>query len=489
MAAASVTATGQLELDDMQGLLLRGYPHLRAACFLLYGVEQPAAARELLATLADRMTPASQKPDQHALHVAMTVPGLRRLGLPDAVLNGFPLEMREGMVTAHRSRILGDVEESAPDRWAFGGPATPEVHLMLLVYGLDSSLLTPIVRTLDGEAKKRGLREIVRLTTTDIGRAEHFGFHDGISQPRLEGIGASTHDHDQTLRAGELVLGYRDEYGLYALRPTVAPGDDPAGTLPTDADGGPNHDLGRNGSYLVFRQLEQDVHGFWRYVDRAARDHAGHAGSQGRVELASKLVGRWPGGAPLVLSPHSDDPARADSNDFRYHTEDAYGQRCPVGAHIRRTNPRDSLDPRPGTARSIEVANHHRLLRRGRSYGPRLPIDDALADEGDDTPRGLYFICLNTNLSRQFEFVQQTWVRSPKFAGLYDEPDPILAGGSFSMPTETVRRRLPTVPRFVTVRGGAYFFLPGIRAVRYLAELGGDGSGGEPGNSSRPVGS
>jgi len=489
VAAAPVTATDRLELDDMQGLLLRGYGNLRAACFLLYGVEQPAAARDFLAALADRVTPASQKPGEHALHIAVTVPGLRRLGLPDAVVNGFPLEMREGMVTAHRSRILGDVHESAPDRWAFGGPAGPEVHMMLLVYGAERSLLTPLVRELDREAKRGGLREIARLETTDIGPAEHFGFHDGISQPRLDGIGAATHDQDETLRAGELVLGYRDEYGLYAVRPMVAPHDDPAGTLPADAEGSPDHDLGRNGSYLVFRQLEQDVPGFWRYVDDAARHDGREADAEARLALASKLVGRWPGGAPLVLSPHSDDPALADANDFRYHAADADGQRCPLGAHIRRTNPRDSLDPQPGTTHSIEVANHHRLLRRGRSYGPRLPIDTALAGEGDDTPRGLYFICLNTNLSRQFEFVQQTWVRSPKFAGLYDEPDPILAGGSFSIPTETVRRRLASVPRFVTVRGGAYCFLPGIRAVRYLASLGGVGSGGEPGNSSRPVGS
>jgi len=473
----------------MQGLLLRGYGGLRAACFMLYGVEHPAAAREFLAALADRVTPASRKPAQQALHIAVTVPGLRRLGLPDAVVAGFPLEMREGMVTAHRSRILGDVDASAPEGWKFGGPAGPEVHMMLLVYGGNSSLLAPIVRELAGEAKEGGLGEIVRLETTDIGRAEHFGFRDGISQPRLEGIGSATHGQDETLRAGELVLGYRDEYGLYALRPMVASHEDPAGTLPADAGGSPQHDLGRNGSYLVFRQLEQDVHGFWRYVDAAARHDGRGANPEARIELASKLVGRWPGGAPLVLSPDSDDPALADANDFRYHAADAYGQRCPVAAHVRRANPRDSLDPRPGTARSIEVANHHRLLRRGRSYGPRLPMDDALAHGGDDTPRGLYFICLNTNLSRQFEFVQQTWVRSPKFAGLYDEPDPILAGGSFSIPTETVRRRLPDVPRFVTVRGGAYFFLPGIRAVRYLAGLGGVGSGGEPGNSSRPVGS
>src|SRR6185312_7578660 len=162
-----------------------------------------------------------------------------------------------------------------------------------LVYGAGPSLLTPLVRGLAGEAKQGGLREIVRLETMDIGPAEHFGFHDGISQPRLEGIGAASHDQDETLRAGELVLGYRDEYGLYALRPLVAPHDDPAGTLPADADGSPHHDLGRNGSYLVLRQLEQDVHGFWRYVDDAAR-HDGQAGSDARLALAAKLVGRWP---------------------------------------------------------------------------------------------------------------------------------------------------------------------------------------------------
>jgi Dyp-type peroxidase family len=489
VAAAAVTANAPLELDDMQGLLLRGYANLRAACFLLYEVERPADARKFLAVLADRVTPASRKPAQHALHLAVTVPGLRRLGLPDAVVNGLPLEMREGMVTPHRSRILGDVHESAPDRWAFGGPSTPEVHVMLLVYGVESSLLAPFVDELAGDAQTGGLGQIARLETTDIGRAEHFGFHDGISQPRLEGIGGAEHGDDQTLRAGEVVLGYPDEYGLYALRPMVGAPGDPSGKLPPDAEGGPQHDLGRNGSYLVFRQLEQDVQGFWRYVDHAAAGHGRPPGAEMRLELASKLVGRWPGGAPLVLSPHSDDPALADSNDFRYHTADPYGQRCPLGSHVRRANPRDSLDPRPGTARSIEVANHHRLLRRGRSYGPRLPIDDALEREPDNTPRGLYFICLNTNLSRQFEFVQQTWVRSPKFAGLYDEPDPILAGGSFTIPTESVRRRLLDVPRFVTVRGGAYFFLPGIRAVRYLAALGGAGSGCEPGNTSRPVGS
>jgi len=478
-----VTPDGALELDDMQGLILRGYGGLPVACFLLYGIERPDAARSFLAAVAGRLTPASARPTGTALHLALTVPGLRKLGLPESAAGSFPLQVREGMVTHHRSRILGDVDESAPEHWAFGGPGTPAVHLMLLAYAADAEQLAALVDGLSGEAEAGGLVPVGRLDTTDIGRAEHFGFHDGISQPLLEGIHGAAHG-DETLRAGELVLGYPDEYGLYAARPLVAAEDDPAAALPADPEGSPRHDLGRNGSYLVLRQLEQDVRGFWRFADAAARDGAEAADPDARVRLASKLVGRWPGGAPLALSPDHDDPALKDENGFHYHAQDPYGQRCPVAAHVRRTNPRDSLDPDPGSARSIAVGNHHRILRRGRSYGPRLSVEQALADDGDDLPRGLYFMCLNTNLPRQFEFVQQTWARSPKFAGLYDQPDPILAGGPFSIPTATIRRRLAEVPRFVTVRGGAYFFLPGIRAVRYLA-----GSGGDPGNSSSPVGS
>ena len=176
-----------------------------------------------------------------------------------------------------------------------------------------------------------------------------------------------------------------------------------------------------------------------------------------------------------MLAPDADDPASsAPANDFRYHAEDPQGCAARSASHVRRTNPRDSLDPDPGSSASVAVGKHHRLLRRGRAYGPPLSIDHALRAGGDGrAPRGLHFICLNANISRQFEFIQQTWVNSPKFAGLYDDPDPLLApSGSFSIPAAPVRRRLTGVPRFVTVRGGAYFMLPGLRAVRYLAGLG-----------------
>jgi deferrochelatase/peroxidase EfeB len=160
-----------------------------------------------------------------------------------------------------------------------------------------------------------------------------------------------------------------------------------------------------------------------------------------------------------------------------------------VASHIRRTNPRESLDPDPGSDHSLAISRHHRILRRGRFYGPRMTPEQALADGGDGNRRGLYFMCLNTNVSRQFEFIQQTWANSPKFAGLYDEPDPLLSpSGSFSIPADPVRQRVTGVPRFVTVRGGAYFMLPSVRAVRYLGGLVSPPDEASP-NTSPPVGS
>jgi deferrochelatase/peroxidase EfeB len=184
------------------------------------------------------------------------------------------------------------------------------------------------------------------------------------------------------------------------------------------------------------------------------------------------MVGRWPDGAPLAVSPVVDDPALSDANDFGYHALDEHGLNCPAGAHVRRANPRDSLDPDPGTVRSYELNKRHRLLRRGRAYGPPVSLEAALG-ERDEAERGIHFACLAGNLSRQFEFVQHTWVNNPKFAGGYDEVDPIAgvrgpAGASFRIPATPVRERLTGLPSFVTVRGGGYFFMPGIRALAYL---------------------
>jgi Dyp-type peroxidase family len=464
------------ELHDVQGLLARGYGNLAAACFVLVGMDDGAAARRWLGSVAAVLTRADERPDRRAINVAVTSSGLRRLGLDEASIGMFSIEFADGMASAHRSRILGDVGENAPERWDWGGPGTPEVDGVLLLYASDETELAALEAE-QTAALGAGLQILARLGTSDLQGHEPFGFRDGISQPLVAGL-SKKGPPETTVSFGEFVLGYPNEYGRYTDRPILEATADPARVLRTDPDTG-GADLGRNGTYLVFRQLSQDVHGFWRFLDQAAKRPDGSSDADRRLRLAAKMVGRWPGGAPLVLAPDRDDPALAQANDFAYFHDDRGGARCPIGAHVRRANPRDSLDPSPGTKDSYAINRRHRILRRGREYGAQLTPEEALsgveANPAQDE-RGLQFICLNGNIARQFEFVNDTWLNDPKFAGLYDDADPLVGpshpyGGTFTIQSNTVRERVTEVPRFVSVKGGAYFFLPGIAATRYLASL------------------
>ncbi len=250
------------------------------------------------------------------------------------------------------------------------------------------------------------------------------------------------------------------------------------------ADAPALRDLGKDGSYLVFRQLKQDVAGFWNSLAERSADVLDRVPAC--IGLAAKMVGRWPSGAPLVKAPTADDPALADDNDFMYfRSEDADGLKCPIGSHLRRSNPRDALDPVPGSDRSIDVGKRHRIIRRGRAYGPPLAPSmdpaDMIGARDDGAERGLHFICFNTQLGRQFEFIQHTWVNSTKFDGGYAEDDPIAgARGNGNGNGDTGLSRFsrnrsagasPGLPRFVHTVGGAYFFMPGVAATRYLAAL------------------
>jgi Dyp-type peroxidase family len=444
----------KLELGDIQGLFARGYGDLKSAAFLLLKVDDSAAARRWLAETSRTITNAEDRRPERALNVAFTSSGLGRLGLPAEGLAKFSNEFVAGMTTPHRTRILGDLDENAPTHWDWGGPGVP-VDAVLLLYARDDGSLATLEEEQTRLLEQDGLSVVRRLGTADLDGFEPFGFRDGISQPFVEGLG-KTGPPEQTVRAGEFVFGYENGYGQTIDEPLL-----------------------RNGSYLVFRQLRQDVAGFWRFADDATRNPDGSSNPEARLRLAAKMVGRWPSGAPLALAPDADDPSLAEANDFRYHADDPRGARCPLGSHIRRSNPRDSLDPRPGSDRSFEINRLHRLVRRGREYGPPLPLEQALT-EPDSAERGLHFICLNANIARQFEFVNHTWLNNPKFGELNDDADPFFAPGCFTIPTDGVRERVTHVPRFVSVRGGAYFFLPGLAALRYLAG---------PGNVSSPVGS
>jgi Dyp-type peroxidase family len=454
-----------LDQADVQGMVGSGYGRLPEAEFLGLRIDDGAGGRTALSALLPQVTSMASRRSSRALNVALTHTGLAQLGLPGAALDGFSLEFRAGMVTRTRSAFLGDEGDNAPSTWAWGGPGTPRVDVLLFLYAESAAELAEFrdsVRRLIGSG---GIVEVVALPTAPLSPRDHLGFTDGISQPEvadLHGVGA-----DADVPLGELLLGYPNAYRKRTGRPFLPAEADPAGVLPPAprAEAPDSVDFGRNGTYLVIRTLAVDVAAFWEHAGRWAV-RTGLPPDQ----IAAKMVGRWPSGTSLTVSPDHDDDAQPVDNGFRYHRDgDVLGLGCPIAAHVRRANPRDSLDPRPGSDRAVRVNSRHRLLRRGRQYGPPPGDPGAAGPE-----RGLHFVCLNANLSRQFEFVQHTWLNNPAFAGLQDSPDPIAGHrtpgtGVFPIPATPVRHRLLDLPEFTRVRGGGYFFMPGIRALAYLA--------------------
>jgi Dyp-type peroxidase family len=450
-----------VEAHDVQGLVFRGYGGLRQACYPLLQVGDAAGARRFVRSLLPLVSRGVPAANEVALHVAFTYAGLRALGLDEDALAQFSREFIAGMTDPLRSRFLGDVAESAPEHWQWGGPSTPVVHVMLALFTRDTASLQQRLGELRNAWTSAGLTEVRTLHAAELSETEHFGFADGISQPAIEGYHPSPSNLHQ-VKAGEFLLGYENEYEQYTERPLLPEPADPRGTLPLDVEGSPRRDLGRNGTYLVFRQLHQDVPAFRATLQRLTDT------PQAAARLAAQMVGRWPSGTSLVHAPYADEPRRAKENEFRYHDEDRDGLKCPIGAHVRRANPRDALEPKPGTDRSLDINHRHRMLRRGRVYGEKLP-------EGvvDDQERGLLFIALNANITRQFEFVQHSWLIDPRFNGGTNEADPLISAGpghDFVVPADPVRVRCSDLPRFVSVVGGAYFFLPGLRALSYLSE-------------------
>lgn len=486
-----------LEYDDIQGIIFRGYGNLPAASFVMLHIEadRQSDAKRWLAEIANEVTNAERKTQREsAVHLAFTLAGMRALGVDRRTR--FSCEFEDEITAPHKRRILGDHGTSAPEHWRWGGTGEGDrpVHVLLMLYAkadheADTTYLDALLAQHRARYQRAGLAEIVVLATrTLIERKEHFGFADGVAQPVIAGTRLAGRTRDaNVVEAGEFILGYANNYGKSPESPTLPAALDGANLLDDGEDG--ERDLGKNGSYMVFRQLSQDVKAFWSFLDETARTN-GTPDAQRRDWLAAKMVGRWRSGVSLMHAPDEDDPDLAPDDGFGFvepgegGVSDPYGVRCPLGSHIRRCNPRDSVFP--GSDELLTEANVHRILRRGRAYGepvaPSMQPDDVLAAEDDGQERGLHFICFNTDLGRQFEFVQHTWVNNPKFAGMYSELDPLVGDhgqrhrlendeSTFTIPAEPVRHHVTGIERYVHVRGGAYFFLPGVKAIRVLAEL------------------
>ena len=451
---------------------------------------------------------------------ALGAGGLARLGLPQDSLETFPFAFLEGMTNGARARILGDLGENGNAHWRWGA-TQPDVAL--LIYGRTQDSVDELETEILQNIKALGMGEPHRIPLLKVGKTEPFGFADGISQPVVRGSYKALRSGDpiHIVEPGEFILGYPDNRANLPPGPTMHAIQDPANHLPLKdpaEDFGraaveKTRDVGFNGSFLVIRQLEQDVAAFQAYcqqeADRLAQEPRLPPPYVITAEfIGAKLVGRWADGSSLVRHPYEPprdekrrydprsavprkmsmhsassalaapeatrpktnpadkpaiDPAAEQSadNDFLFGTEDPEALRCPYGAHVRRSNPRDSFDP--GSADQIAISNRHRIIRVGRQYAPK---------EGENP--GLLFMCLNGDIERQFEFVQQTWLKSPSFHGLSCEKDPLLGDGevgvcSYTIPSREGPVRLSPMPRFITTRGGGYFFLPGKRLIEFLS--------------------
>lgn len=460
--------TPSVEAEDVQGLVLRGYGSMPHAAYPLLRFDDPKAIAPWLKQCLQRIAPGRPSAQNEALQIAFTPAGLAACGLSDAELQGFSSEFLSGIFGPHRSRFLGDVAESAPEEWLWGGPKTEQVHAVLFVFADSQARLSQLQAELSKHHAAHSVRELHVLGTAALSSTEHFGFADGISQPAIDGY-HETKSRLHSIKPGEFLLGYPNEYGLYTERPLLHAARDPRGILALDAQGSPLRDFGCNGTYLVLRQLRQNVPLFRETLDKLTRRADGSSDARAQAYLAAQMVGRWPSGASLLEAPYADDVSKAHSNEFRYQEADPIGARCPIGSHVRRANPRDALPPHPGTEYSLEVNRHHRLIRRGRTYGEKLA-----EGQSDHVDRGLMFIAINANITRQFEFIQHSWLNDPRFNGLSGQADPIVGASNdnqFAPSPNPVSAYRTGLPRFVTVAGGAYFFMPGIRALRFLSEL------------------
>jgi Dyp-type peroxidase family len=482
--------------SDIQGLVTSGFGHLPCSAWLFIQFDggHGSAAKLWLRNLLPTITSAAPWPKAsdgtklkpaRTLNLGFTRSGLKTLGLSASCLDTFPAEFLQGMTSAERSEILGDCGDSEPAGWHVGGPNNPTVDAVLFI-----STDAPAGLEVERDHLKTGLRVAagVRLVAEESGSQwpdgrEPFGFRDGISAPAIKGITG------RGVNTGEFILGYPNEYGFHSVGPVVPETDDPHGLLPESANPyrAGLRDLGLNGSFVVYRKLEQDVAGFWRFLEAESLRHKGQPDPAFMVWLAAKLVGRWPSGAPLTRAPDVDNPLLRDLDDFLYAT-DPRGRGCPFGAHIRRMNPRDRLRPAK-PAESLRMTARHQILRRGKPYGQPL-FDPTVLDRLDDLdalraivglrddgrPRGLHFVSVHASIKSQFEFIQQSWSNNPHFNGLTDNRDPLIGNNgdpdnrsSMLIPREGLDLRTAPLPRFVTVRGGVYLFMPSRRALEYLA--------------------
>ena len=502
--ASRVRPEDDVERAEIQTLMFGGLgQHPQSVCVLMSLPANQKSAQAWLASNQDRISFGGAPDPERVDQIAIAATGFEKLGLDDRARAEFSFPFLQGMAHPGRSRALADTGEDRPERWSWGWGENA-ADCAYFIYMKAGGDLNAAVLDLASGLEAAGGRVVYKVVTTDLeDRKTHktagnfprepFGFADGISQPRVRGMrrGGRLDENDQHLAApGEFILGYPDNRGTKPLSPRLPATADPKNMLPvanaahhlTDypefrrSGVNEDRDFGRNGTYIVVRQLAQDAQAFADYTTEIAETQQDHPGlpagldaDQKRQYLAAKMIGRWQDGTSLVKYPtkpgtgwNNEKLDRDADNEFLLGRDDPTGEACPFGSHVRRSNPRDSFNP--GSKTQLDIVNRHRILRRGRFYSDN--------DDGRDGT-GLLFICANADIERQFEFIQQTWSMAPQFHGLENEVDPVLGRGHkmgrLTIPTPEGPIFLKGMPDFVRVVGGEYFFMPSKAALSYLA--------------------
>jgi deferrochelatase/peroxidase EfeB len=483
--------SGALDLEDIQGFILRGYRMPMVRHFLLE-VGEPARARKLLGRFINgdesdspqittsrdwhvgfepgpgdnRAEPPRRKPD-YCLNVGITWPGLVALEVTNRVPS---LSFKSfGAFTAgaaNRASLVGDTGQSAPEHWIEGFGKGRD-HVLVTLHAISPDAMAAYSDRLTALFAEGGAyREIWRqdgMALMEIKDGQpvptskvHFGYTDGISMTTIHGGPERyTPDHQQPCEPWLFVL--RDEAENYIV-------PEP-------------RELGLNGSFACFKMIETDVVGFENFL-QSNKDKID-------PELhAAKICGRWRNGVPLMLSPETDSPAGGISpeqmNNYEYVNADGSGDpkglRCPVGAHMRRINPRGQ----PVTGQGVPGGsnNTHRLIRRGMPYGP--VYDPTKPYDGIE--RGLLGYFINSSIENQYEFVLGHWVNDSEFAGAVrlnpKSKDPMIgtqdpAESVFVIPQASGAPpiKITGFSTFITTKAAAYCFLPSITAIKFISGL------------------
>jgi deferrochelatase/peroxidase EfeB len=461
----------KLELDDIQGIILRGYGSFVHVRHFIVAVADADAARALIGSLVPASpataNPASLaittsaewhvKPD-YTLNLSFTYQGLSALGVSSTLLGGFAPEFAGGAIG--NAGKLFDVGASAPENWEGNMGIAAEVHAIF-------SLFARTAHEMESRTSEllAAISKAFRLTHRHDGKAlpdgyVHFGYRDGLSQPFLAGGPRPTRPYpdlgvnkDGSSPVGDFLLGFKNSFGNQ-YSPGIA-----------------NTSLGRNGSFGAFRIVRQEVAAFEEYLQGAAAK-AGLTADQ----LAAKLMGRWRNGAPLALSPEGTGSIPSHRlNMFLYKSAapgqaepDPKGVACPIGAHIRRGNPRDETVAGFFTQQA-------RIMRRNVPYGAPFHPEEP----NDGIERGLIGYFINADFANQFQFLMSQWLSLDNFTGgMISGVDPIVGANSqsssdFTLPTSpTSSVKISGFERFVVTRGSAYCFLPSVTGLRYLASIG-----------------